>query len=66
MNSIDIKMKSVEVKSSVRPLRAKWTSEMVQDLNSLHGYDFEKEYNKLLKIEKRRKSIKNIFPIQKP
>lgn len=65
MNSIDIKMKSVEVKSSVRPLRAKWTSEMVQDLK-LHGYDFEREYNKLLKIEKRRKSIKNIFPIQKP
>lgn len=66
MKSIDIKMKSVEVKSSVRTLRAKWTSEIVQDLNLLHGYNIEKEFNKLLKIEKRKNSIKNIFPIQKP
>lgn len=56
MNSIDIRMESVEVKSGVRALRVKWTSE----------YDFEREYNKLLKIEKRKNSIKNIFPIQKP
>ena len=56
-------MKSIDIRTGVRTLRAEWTSEMVQDLNLLHGYNIEKEFNKLLKIEKRKNSIKNIFSI---
>jgi hypothetical protein len=59
MNSIVSK----EVKSEVRKLRAKWSRELVYDLNSFSGFDdeLEKEILKSLRREKRQKSIKNIF-----
>lgn len=63
MNSIDISIVSKEVKSEIRPLRLKWSKEMVYDLKSFAGFDekLEKEIIRTLKIEKRKSSIKNIF-----
>lgn len=63
MKSIDISAVSKEVKSEIRPLRLKWSREMVYDLNSFSGFDenLEKEIMKSLRKEKRQKSIKNIF-----
>jgi uncharacterized coiled-coil DUF342 family protein len=66
MKSINLPMTSVEVKTETRALRANWTTEMVQDLSSYHGVSLEKELERILRIEKRKKSIKNIFPEQKP
>jgi hypothetical protein len=56
-------MNSKEVKSKVRKIRAKWSRELVYDLNSFSGFDdeLEKEILKSLRREKRQKSIKNIF-----
>lgn len=62
MNSINLNMTSVEVKSEKRSLRATWSQEIVQDLNSYHGVYLEKEIERILRIEKRKESIKNIFP----
>ena len=39
MKSVDLKMTSVEVKTETRPLRAKWSREMVTDLQSMYGMD---------------------------
>lgn len=61
MKYLNLNTTSVEVKSETRTLRASWTSEMVQELNSYHGVSLEKEIEKIFRIEKRKKSIKNIF-----
>lgn len=66
MNSINLNITSVEVKSETRSLRATWSQEIVQDLNSYHGVSLEKEKERILRIEKRKESIKNIFSNQKP
>jgi hypothetical protein len=63
MNSIELNMTSVEVKSETKSIRANWTHEMVQDLNSYHGVSLEKEIEKIFRIENRKNSIKNIFQI---
>ncbi len=55
-------MTSVKVKAETRALRATWSREMVQDLNSYHGVSLEKEIERIFRIEKRKNSIKNIFP----
>ena len=39
MKEININMKSVEVKTTTRPIRADWTSEMTQDLSTYYGMD---------------------------
>jgi len=39
MKSVDLKMTSVEVKTTTRPLRTQWTTEMITDLQSMHGMD---------------------------
>ena len=62
MSSINLNMSSVEVKAETRALRATWSHEMVQDLNSYHGVSLEKEIERIFRIEKRKNSIKNIFP----
>ena len=62
MSSINLNMSSVEVKAETRSLRATWSREMVQDLNSYHGVSLEKEIERIFRIEKRKNSIKNIFP----
>ncbi len=56
-------MTSVEVKCETKKLRASWSREMVQDLNSYHGVSLEKEIEKIFRIENRKNSIKNIFQI---
>lgn len=56
-------MTSIDVKSEKKSLRYTWSREMVQDLNSYHGISLEKEIEKILRIEKRRNSIKNIFNV---
>jgi uncharacterized coiled-coil DUF342 family protein len=62
MSSINLNITSVEVKAETRSLRATWSSEMVQDLNPYHGVSLEKEIERIFRIEKRKNSIKNIFP----
>jgi hypothetical protein len=65
MKSIDLNIKSVEVKSNTREIRSEWTREMVYDLNSLGGIteSLEKELLISIRKEMRKKSIKNIFSI---
>lgn len=65
MKDIILNMTSVEVKAEIRPLKATWSREMVQDIQSYHGFDidaFAKEIVKSMRKERRQKSIKNIFP----
>jgi hypothetical protein len=61
-------MKSVEVKSKTRAIKATWTRDMVKDLSSYHNLDVEKELAILLKeelrkqrVSNRKRSINNIF-----
>lgn len=54
-------MTSVEVKSEIKTLRASWSREMVQYIKSYHGLSLEKKLERILRIEKRKVSIKNIF-----
>lgn len=61
MNTLNLNMTSVEVKAETRTLRASWTNQMVQELNSYHGVSLEKEIGKIFRVENRKKSIKNIF-----
>lgn len=64
MKDIILNMTSVEVKSKTKQLRATWSKEIVQDLQSYHGFDtdaFAKELVKNMRRERRQKSIKNIF-----
>jgi uncharacterized coiled-coil DUF342 family protein len=62
MSSINLNITSVEVKAETRALRATWSREKVQDLNSYHGVSLEKGIERIFRIEKRKNSIKNIFP----
>jgi chemotaxis regulatin CheY-phosphate phosphatase CheZ len=61
MKSLNLNMTSVEVKAEARALRASWSSEMAQELNSYHALSLEKEIEKIYRVENRKKSIKNIF-----
>jgi hypothetical protein len=65
MDSIGLNMKSVEVNTESRTLRATWTREMVADLNMYHRLNIEDELSKMLnselRREKRKKSINKIF-----
>lgn len=61
MKTINLSLDTVEVKSETKKLRATWSMQMVQDLSSYHGVYLEKELERLLRIENRKNSIKNIF-----
>jgi hypothetical protein len=64
MSSINLNMTSIEVKAQTRTLKASWTPELMDDLNSFHGLDpslFEKYFLKEMRRDNRKKSIKNIF-----
>lgn len=72
MNPIDLNMKSVEVNTESRVLRAAWTRELSDDLELYHNIDIEDELSQILKKElskercnKRKKSINKIFKLQK-
>ena len=61
-------MKTIEVKAQTRAIKATWTRELADDLNSYHNLDIEKELSYLLKeelrkqrVSKRKKSINKIF-----
>lgn len=64
MKSIDLNIKSVEVKASVRPIKSKWTSEMSTDIQHLTDMDlssFERYFLRELRRENRKDSINKIF-----
>jgi hypothetical protein len=69
MKSIDLKMTSVEVKTETRPLRAKWTREMVVDLQRIHGMDhvskietaLMKEWTDITRTSTRRLKVRKIY-----
>ena len=68
MNSVDLNMRSVQVESKTRALKATWTSELADELDMYHNLDIEKELSYLLKeelrkerVSKRKKSINKIF-----
>ncbi len=64
MKSIDLNIKSVEVKASVRPLKSKWTAEMSTDIQHLTDMDlssFERYFLRELRRENRKNSINKIF-----
>ena len=69
MKSLDIT--SVEVKSQARTIRARWSYEIITDLNNKNGFygidnETAKELSIAIRREMRLKSIKNIFSEQKP
>jgi hypothetical protein len=71
MNSINLNITSNEVKSKTKKLRARWSYEIICDLNDKNGlYGIDEETARELAISVRRemrlKSIKNIFSLQKP
>jgi hypothetical protein len=57
MEEINIKISSKEVKVESKPLRARWSLEMVKDLQYHSTIDLENIYKR---IERKRK-IRNIF-----
>jgi len=68
MNSVTFNMKSVKVEAKTRALRATWTRELANDLESYHNIDLDKELSYLLSEEvrkmrasNRKKSINKIF-----
>jgi hypothetical protein len=60
MNSINLNLKSIDVKATVRPLRAKWTAEMATDIDHFSS-SFERYFAKELRRENRKSSINKIF-----
>jgi hypothetical protein len=56
-------MKSIEVKTTTRPLRAQWTSEMATELSSYHGLNSKMEYFLLNKLrgDKRKSKVLKIY-----
>ncbi len=56
-------MKSIEVKTTTRPLRAQWTSEMATELSSYHGLNSKMEYFLLnkLRADKRKSKVLKIY-----
>jgi|LauGreDrversion4_2_1035121.scaffolds.fasta_scaffold12620_2 hypothetical protein len=64
MKSFDLKMKSVEVKTTTRPIRTQWTAEMAADLSSYHNIDTSKMESILMKemrANKRKYTIRKIY-----
>jgi hypothetical protein len=71
MRQINIEIQSTEVKSVMKPIKTRWSYEIITDLNDKNGfYGIDNETAKELAIairrEMRLKSIKNIFSEQKP
>ena len=69
MKSIDLKMTSVEVKTETRPLRVKWTREMVTDLQGMYDMDhvseieatLMKEWKDINRTSDRRSKVRKIY-----
>lgn len=68
MKSIDLKMRSVEVKTETRRLRTKCTREMAADLQSMHMDDASeiemalmKEWRNMTRTSVRRLKVRKIY-----
>ncbi len=63
MNSININIKTVDIKTGLRKLNSKWTAEMSSDLiyHSGFGSDVERQLIIAIRKEKRVKTIKNLL-----
>ena len=67
MNELTINTTTIEVKSVLEPIKARWSYEIITDLNDKNGYygvdeKTLKELEICVRREMRLKSIKNIFP----
>jgi hypothetical protein len=58
---MDLKMKTTIVEANTRAIRTQWTAEMAKDLSSYHGIDADKELNRILRAEWRKRKASNIF-----
>ena len=64
MNSVNLNIKSVEVKSETRALKVGWTRELATDISQFAGFDaeyFERVLASEYRRENRKKSINKIF-----
>lgn len=64
MNSVNLNIKSVEVKSETRALKVEWTRELATDISQFAGFDteyFERVLTSEYRRENRKKSINKIF-----
>jgi hypothetical protein len=57
-----MEMKEIHINTGTRALRAEWTREMAVDLNSISGYDFDKHFDEIFTMSRRRVGISNLFP----
>jgi hypothetical protein len=58
---MDLKMKTTIVEANTRAIRTQWTAEMAKDLSYYHGIDAEKDLNRILRAEFRKRKASNIF-----
>ena len=64
MNSVNLNIKSVEVKSETRALKVEWTRELATDISQFAGFDteyFERVLASEYRRESRKKTINKIF-----
>lgn len=64
MKSVNLNIKSVEVKSQTSALKVKWTREIAVDISQFTGFDteyFERVLASEYRRESRKKSINKIF-----
>jgi hypothetical protein len=63
MNSINVNIKTIDIKTGLRKLNSKWTAEMSSDLiyHSGFGNDLERQLIIAIRKEKRVKTIKNLL-----
>ena len=54
-------MKTTIVQANTRAIRTQWNPEMAKDLSSYHGIDADKELNRILRAEWRKRKASNIF-----
>jgi hypothetical protein len=50
-NKNKVKLTSVNINGFTRPIRAVWTTEMIQDISAFHNIDAEAELTRLLSEE---------------
>ena len=58
---MDLKMKTTVVEAKTRAIKTQWNAEMAKDLSSYHSIDIDKELNRILRAELRKRRASNIF-----
>lgn len=63
INTIDLNIKSIDIKAGVKKIRNKWTTEMANDLSFHSGFgsDIERQLIVVIRKEKRIKTINNLL-----